>query len=138
MARVTVEDCIEIIPNRFELVLAAAQRAREMDLGSTLHVMRDNDKNTVVALREIAERYIKHDHLKENMIRRFQKSGQRDDEDDALEQKGDDAYSADDMNEAELLIALKNALGSDAFRDTQDLASLPAEIDEDLEEDDDL
>ena len=135
MARVTVEDCIEIIPNRFELVLAAAQRAREIDLGSPLHIMRDNDKNTVVALREIAERHTKHDSLKENIIRRFQKAGQRDEEDDVLEQKSDDNDSMDDMNETELLIALKNALGSDAFRDTQDLAALP-EIDEDLDDDD--
>ena len=55
MARVTVEDCVEKIPNRFELVLLAAQRARNLSRGEELTVDRDNDKNTVVALREIAE-----------------------------------------------------------------------------------
>ena len=55
MARVTVEDCVEKIPNRFELVLLAAQRARNLSRGEELTVDRDNDKNPVVALREIAE-----------------------------------------------------------------------------------
>lgn len=55
MARVTVEDCVEKVPNRFELVLLAAQRARDIRSGAELTVERDNDKNAVVALREIAE-----------------------------------------------------------------------------------
>jgi len=55
MARVTVEDCVTRIPNRFELVLVAAQRARDVSSGATLTLDRDNDKNPVVALREIAE-----------------------------------------------------------------------------------
>ena len=55
MARVTVEDCIEIVQNRFELVMLSAQRARSLSSGSELTVDRDNDKNPVVALREIAE-----------------------------------------------------------------------------------
>ena len=55
MARVTVEDCIEKVPNRFELVLLAARRAREISAGASLTVPRDNDKNPVIALREISE-----------------------------------------------------------------------------------
>ena len=55
MARVTVEDCVDKVPNRFELVLLAAHRAREIAAGSPITVERDNDKNPVVALREIAE-----------------------------------------------------------------------------------
>jgi DNA-directed RNA polymerase subunit omega len=56
MARVTVEDCVTLVPNRFELVMMAAQRAREIHGGKEMLVERDNDKNPVVALREIAEK----------------------------------------------------------------------------------
>ena len=58
MARVTVEDCIIKVPNRFELVLAASQRAREIGSGASIMVERDNDKNPAVALREIADTHI--------------------------------------------------------------------------------
>ncbi|MEM6603170.1 MAG: DNA-directed RNA polymerase subunit omega [Pseudomonadota bacterium] len=118
MARVTVEDCIEEIPNRFELVLAAAQRAREIDLGSPLHVLRDNDKNTVVSLREIAEKHVTQEALEEGIIRRFQKSGQIDEEDEALlanQQEDDETDESHD--EAELLAALREAMGEDLFKD---------------------
>ena len=63
MARVTVEDCVERIPNRFELVIMAAQRSRELSVGSELTVERDNDKNPVVALREIADETIETSEL---------------------------------------------------------------------------
>ena len=69
MARVTVEDCIEKLPNRFELVMVAAQRARKIGTGAALTVERDNDKNPVVALREIAESTVSVDELKEDIIR---------------------------------------------------------------------
>lgn len=68
MARVTVEDCIEIIPNRFELVVTAAQRAKQIAAGAPLTVDRDNDKNAVVALREIADQTIDIAALKEEII----------------------------------------------------------------------
>ena len=55
MARVTVEDCVDKVPNRFDLVLLAAHRAREISTGSAITVIRDNDKNPVVSLREIAD-----------------------------------------------------------------------------------
>lgn len=73
MARVTVEDCVEKISNRFELVLLAAHRARNISAGAALTVDRDNDKNPVVALREIAEDTVKHDDLEESMISGLQK-----------------------------------------------------------------
>jgi DNA-directed RNA polymerase subunit omega len=73
MARVTVEDCIEKLPNRFELVMVAAQRARKIGSGSALTVDRDNDKNPVVALREIADETVSIDDLKEDLIRGKQK-----------------------------------------------------------------
>jgi DNA-directed RNA polymerase subunit omega len=68
MARVTVEDCVEVIPNRFDLVLAAGQRARMISSGAQLTIERDNDKNPVVALREIADRTVSAENLKEAII----------------------------------------------------------------------
>jgi DNA-directed RNA polymerase subunit omega len=69
MARVTVEDCVERIPNRFELVLLAAQRARNLSRGEELTLERDNDKNPVVALREIAEATIGLDKLHADLVK---------------------------------------------------------------------
>ncbi len=68
MARITVEDCIQRVPSRFELVMLAAQRARDISAGSSLSVDRDNDKNPVVALREIAEGTIDLDHLRYELV----------------------------------------------------------------------
>src|SRR5919204_6452474 len=73
MARVTVEDCVIKVPNRFELVLLAAQRAREITAGAPLSIERDNDKNPVVALREIAEETVALDHLQNGLIKGLQK-----------------------------------------------------------------
>jgi len=73
MARVTVEDCIEKIPNRFELVLMAGQRARDIAAGSPLSVDKDNDKNPVIALREIAESAVDLGLLQEDLIKGLQK-----------------------------------------------------------------
>jgi DNA-directed RNA polymerase subunit omega len=73
MARVTVEDCVVKIPNRFELVLLAAQRAREITSGAPLSLDRDDDKNPVVALREIADETIALDHLRVSVVRGMQK-----------------------------------------------------------------
>ena len=73
MARVTVEDCVTKIPNRFELVMLAAQRARSIAAGAELTLERDNDKNPVVALREIADETIDLDDLREGLIRSLQK-----------------------------------------------------------------
>ena len=73
MARVTVEDCVLKVPNRFELVLFAAQRTREITAGGPLTVDRDDDKNPVVALREIAEETIEVDHLRTVVVRGMQK-----------------------------------------------------------------
>ncbi|MCH8213501.1 MAG: DNA-directed RNA polymerase subunit omega [Proteobacteria bacterium] len=73
MARVTVEDCVTKIPNRFELVMMAAQRARSIAAGAELTLDRDNDKNPVVALREIADETIDLDDLREGLIKSLQK-----------------------------------------------------------------
>jgi DNA-directed RNA polymerase subunit omega len=68
MARITVEDCVTQVPNRFELVMLAAQRARDVSAGASLTIDRDNDKNPVVALREIAESTVDLDHLRYELI----------------------------------------------------------------------
>ena len=73
MARVTVEDCIDKVPNRFELVLLAAHRGRMISQGAPLTVERDNDKNPVVALREVAEQTIRADDLREDYVHSLQK-----------------------------------------------------------------
>ncbi len=69
MARVTVEDCVEKVPNRFELVLLAAQRARNLSRGEELTIDRDDDKNPVVALREIAEETVDRPALEQDLIK---------------------------------------------------------------------
>jgi DNA-directed RNA polymerase subunit omega len=73
MARVTVEDCILTVPNRFELVLLSAKRAREISAGAPLTVARDNDKNPVVALREISENSIDVLGLRDNLVKSLQR-----------------------------------------------------------------
>ncbi len=73
MARVTVEDCIDKVPNRFELVLLASHRARTISQGAPLTVDRDNDKNPVVALREIADETIDKDDVREDLVHSMQK-----------------------------------------------------------------
>ena len=73
MARVTVEDCIERVSNRFELVLLAGQRSRNISAGGELTVERDNDKNPVVALREIAEQTVELDELRDSLVKGLQK-----------------------------------------------------------------
>jgi DNA-directed RNA polymerase subunit omega len=86
MARVTVEDCIVQIPNRFQLVLLAAQRARSIAAGAALSIERDNDKNPVVALREIADQTISLDDLEEDVIKNLQLYVEADEpEDDELD-----------------------------------------------------
>ncbi|MBK1668067.1 DNA-directed RNA polymerase subunit omega [Rhodovibrio sodomensis] len=82
MARVTVEDCIIRIPNRFQLVMMAAQRARNISAGSQLTVDRDRDKNPVVSLREIADGTIGLDELEDSLIQSQQKYAAREDQDE--------------------------------------------------------
>ena len=78
MARITVEDCVLRVPNRFELVLLAAQRAREVASGSPLTVDRDNDKNPVVSLREIADGTIQVEDMQQHLLQNLQKHVEKD------------------------------------------------------------
>jgi DNA-directed RNA polymerase subunit omega len=115
MARVTVEDCVDKVPNRFELVMLAAHRARELTSGSPLTVARDNDKNPVVALREIADETQQAEDLRERMIAANQTQIEVDEpEEDAmalLMGAEMDRPVQNDMDEERMLRALMEAQG---------------------------
>lgn len=114
MARVTVEDCVDKVPNRFELVMLAAHRARSLSSGAPLTVDRDNDKNPVVALREIAEETLAADDLREAAIESFQRQIEVDEPEEdvmTLLAGNADAPAEDDMSEERLLRALMEAQG---------------------------
>lgn len=115
MARVTVEDCVDKVPNRFELVMLAAHRAREITSGSPLTLDRDNDKNPVVSLREIADETQGAADLRERMIESHQTQIEVDEaEDDAmalLMGAEVDRPAQDDMDEERLLRQLMEAQG---------------------------
>ncbi len=114
MARVTVEDCVDKVPNRFELVMLAAHRARSLASGSPLTVDRDNDKNPVVALREIADETLTADQLRESAIESFQRQIEVDEPEEdvmTLLTGHADAPAEDDMSEERLLRALMEAQG---------------------------
>ncbi|MCA9218885.1 MAG: DNA-directed RNA polymerase subunit omega [Hyphomicrobiales bacterium] len=130
MARVTVEDCVDKVPNRFELVLLASHRARTISGGSPLTVDRDNDKNPVVALREIAENTVAPDDLKEELIHSLQKYVEVDEPDTEQEDGGapaalldsaeapaqgtsDGEVTFDRMSEEELLRGLQDLVPPD-------------------------
>jgi len=85
MARITVEDCIDKFPSRFELVLVASQRARKLHSGELSSIEKDNDKNTVIALREIAESTFTVDESKEKLIQEYQTVTILDEEDENIE-----------------------------------------------------
>lgn len=121
MARVTVEDCIDKVNNRFELVLLASHRARQISQGSMITVDRDNDKNPVVALREIADEMLSPDDLKEDLIHSLQKHVEVDEPEpdpatlvtsaasDRAEEEDDlpETITFDQMSEEELLAGIE-------------------------------
>jgi DNA-directed RNA polymerase subunit omega len=135
MARVTVEDCVVKIPNRFELVLLAAQRAREITSGAPLSIDRDDDKNPVVALREIADETVGIDHLRTSVVRGMQKQVEIDEPEETheleldttlfgvaapagalIEEEADlDPEDAEEDDEDEELIAEEAAVGEVAI-----------------------
>ena len=86
MARVTVEDCVLKIPNRFELVMLASQRARAISSGAVETVERDNDKNPVIALREIADQTIEFDEIREALVSGLQKHRLEEDHEDEADE----------------------------------------------------
>lgn len=121
MARVTVEDCIDKVDNRFELVLLASHRARLISQGAQITIDRDNDKNPVVALREIADEMLSPDDLKEDLIHSLQKHVEIDEpepdasamiqasaqDDTDLEDDQPETINFDQMSEEELLAGIE-------------------------------
>jgi len=107
MARVTVEDCVLKVPNRFELVMMAAQRARDISSGASLTLDRDNDKNPVVALREIADETVSLENLGNALVQGLQKQNEQDEpEEDIVE------FDTPVMPAADQVLAQESALPS--------------------------
>ena len=126
MARVTVEDCVDKVENRFELVLLASHRARMISSGSPPTVDRDNDKNPVVALREIADQTVAPEDLKEDLIHSLQKYVEVDEPEaesvpmiasDKSETGEDTSIAFDRMSEEELLRGLESMVPPDKTED---------------------
>lgn len=120
MARVTVEDCIREVPNRFDLVLLAAQRGRQISAGSPLTISRDNDKNPVVALREIADRTVSLDELQESLIHGLQKHipGEEPEEEVMQFISEEQSYAGEAQHQAEIE---KLALDDEISEDEEDV-----------------
>jgi DNA-directed RNA polymerase subunit omega len=120
MARVTVEDCVTKVPNRFELVMVASQRARDISAGSATTIDRDNDKNPVVALREIADSTVNLADLEEALIKGLQNHVEidesEDDEMDLLATQQDHVGGISSII-TETTSELKGTLTPDAFGD---------------------
>ena len=145
MARVTVEDCVLQIPNRFELVLLAGHRARALASGAELHVERDRDKNPVVALREIADQKLDLSALEESLVKGLQKRiepdqpeeevvelmageqqnwiGAADDAEDAEDEGDEEALEAEEGSDEEKIDGevAKEGLAQDSFKDTAEV-----------------
>jgi DNA-directed RNA polymerase subunit omega len=131
MARVTVEDCIERVQNRFELVLVAAQRAKQLSCGAMLTLERDRDKNPVVALREIAEGTVDTETLRESVLRSFQRRIQVEENEEDL----------DALLVADHLLGANDSLNHDAsgssaiFSDEEETAFDLTDMDTDMDAD---
>ncbi len=131
MARVTVEDCVDKVENRFELVLLASHRARLISQGAAITIDRDNDKNPVVALREIAEETLSPGDLKEDLIHSLQKHVEVDEPEavavpqvtadidvtEAVEADADENISFDSMSEEELLAGIEGLVAPEKSDD---------------------
>ena len=148
MARVTVEDCIEKIPNRYELLMVAAQRAKDISAGAPIMVSRDNDKNPVIALREIAEGKVNIEELQKSLVLGLQKYVEVEEpEDEELEimaaekelSELDDQFSgveldAADMNDSMQIHASDDDIDLDSDDSDADI-SLDDELGDDLGDD---
>jgi DNA-directed RNA polymerase subunit omega len=151
MARVTVEDCVLKVPNRFELVLLAAQRAREITSGSPLSIDRDDDKNPVVALREIADETVGLEHLRTSVVRGMQKHVEIDEPEESheldaalfgvappsaalVEDEADvETEDLDEEDEDEETIAEAADVGGDGLDEAEELAEDMLEVEEEAD-----
>jgi DNA-directed RNA polymerase subunit omega len=121
MARVTVEDCVDKVPNRFELVLLAAQRARNLSRGEELTIDRDDDKNPVVALREIADETVPLEKLEQDLIKSLSRAPEPEPADEEV---------------LDLIPTDQNIFGLQDVTAEEEAATLPAEGAEELSPDD--
>ena len=136
MARVTVEDCIEKIPNRFDLVLTASQRARNIQKGELLTIDRDDDKNPVIALREIADETIDINQIEDRIIQSMQRYNENEEEvtvsDEASTTADEDMSSMiglegmENLEVSGMQIGTGDELNATGFEDV-DIASLDAD-----------
>ena len=125
MARITVEDCIDKFPSRFELVLIASNRARKLHSGENPTVEIDNDKNTVIALREIADETLTKDQLKNDLIEEYQTNTFSEDDDiNEIEDKSDD-------DQEETIEFDENQVNKPIENDNQDKEELPFDTSQD-------
>ena len=108
MARITVEDCIDKFESRFELVLVASNRARKLHSGDTPTVEKDNDKNTVIALREIADETIAIEEMKNNLVEEYQTVSNQNDEDLSLEYSDETDSDIDEESGNDNKLAAEN------------------------------
>jgi DNA-directed RNA polymerase subunit omega len=130
MARVTVEDCVEKVPNRFELVMLAAQRSRDISAGAEITVDRDNDKNPVVALREIADETVDHEKLTDALIRSLQKVAEIDEpeEEEPMEMMAAALSSIQEGDELPSGISIRSSDSDDD--DAEEIGSRPVRYDD--------
>ena len=137
MARITVEDCIDKFESRFELVLVASNRARKLHSGENPSVERNNDKNTVISLREIAEETISIDKMKNNLIEEYQTVLDQNEEDMSLEQL-DSENSIENNEEAQNLKKdeenITEFLQEDKVDTIDDVSQVDNNINENIEE----
>ena len=131
MARVTVEDCVLKVPNRFDLVMLAAQRARDVASGGQLTIERDNDKNPVVALREIADETVPLDNLQNALIKGMQKHVEIDEPEEDHEFVAEGVWPGD----ADMAVAGMSVEGEDGAIDEEDDLPVVAEDDVDIDVD---
>ncbi|HRJ12620.1 MAG TPA: DNA-directed RNA polymerase subunit omega [Alphaproteobacteria bacterium] len=122
MARVTVEDCVTIIPNRFELVMMAAQRCRIVTGGAAITVPKDNDKLPVIALREVAAKTINLDDIKEDLIKSYQRVIETPEDDADLDEfmTGEEGYMPPIYEETAEFAQLVQAAMEDELDDAAD------------------
>ena len=118
MARITVEDCIDKFESRFELVLVASNRARKLHSGDEPTVQKDNDKNTVIALREIADETISADEFKQSLIEEYQTVSPIDDEDELALELTDENLEEEDASIDELA---ENHVESESSEELEDI-----------------
>ena len=134
MARITVEDCIDKFPSRFELVLVASNRARKLFSGENPTVDIDNDKNTVIALREIADETLTIDQLKNDLISEYQTSTFSEDE-DINEIEDNSEESQPDLNEQETNESDQVELNNDQLTEQTDIETSQDNLENSSDED---